>query len=290
MTAEPSVLREGGGVPVAVPREDRLLEPADAAIFETFVVPRYVALFGDLAIEMMVESEDAQVVHLHCRTGYPDRGIASKLPGAYVVGVDASGAALSLARAKAAAVPDLVCEYHQTEDYPVELPESAFSHALTLQSVPDADERAALLAESARLLAVHGQFVMAMPMGGSFQELYDLLREYSLKHDDFAVAHAVDRAALARPTVESLGAEVMAAGFDFVEDALRPTVLRFRSGRDFFEDPVSRLAILPEIRADLDPESAEAAFAYVRDAIDKYWSDAAFELTVNVGCVTGRRE
>jgi hypothetical protein len=27
----------------------------------------------------------------------------------------------------------------------------------------------------------------------------------------------------------------------------------------------------------------------VREAIDKYWSDGTFELTVNVGCATGRR-
>jgi SAM-dependent methyltransferase len=267
-----------------------LTEPADAAIFETFVVPRYMSLFGELALEMVVESEDAQVVHLHCRTGYPDRGIAAKLPGAYVVGIDGSAAALALARAKAAAMPDLVCQYQQGEVFPVELPESAFSHALSLVASSDAAERAALLAECARLLAVHGQLLVAMPMRGSFQELDDLLREYSLKHDDFAVAHAVERAALARPTVESLGAEFMASGFDFIEDSLRPTVLRFRSARDFFEDPVSRLAILPAVRADLGPEAEGAAIAYVRDAIDKYWSDGTFELSVNVGCVTGRRE
>jgi hypothetical protein len=27
----------------------------------------------------------------------------------------------------------------------------------------------------------------------------------------------------------------------------------------------------------------------VREAIDKYWSDATFELTVNVGCASGRK-
>jgi hypothetical protein len=27
----------------------------------------------------------------------------------------------------------------------------------------------------------------------------------------------------------------------------------------------------------------------VRDAIDNYWSEGTFELTVNVGCASGRR-
>jgi hypothetical protein len=36
-------------------------------------------------------------------------------------------------------------------------------------------------------------------------------------------------------------------------------------------------------------EDPEPALAYVRQAIDKYWSDGPFELTVNVGCATGRK-
>jgi SAM-dependent methyltransferase len=289
VTAGASLLQAPGELTVHARVDGWPLEPAEAAIFETFVAPRYLSLFAELALEMVVESEDAQVVHLNCRTGYPDHGITTRLPGAYVVGLDPSPAALALARAKAAAMPELVCQYQLLEGFPSELPESAFSHALSLHTSADAAERGAVLAECSRLLAVHGQLLVAMPMRDSFQEVDDLLREYSLKHDDFAVAHTVDRAALARPTVESLGAELMAAGFDFIEDAVRPTVLRFRSGRDFFEDPISRLVILPELRAQIG-ESAETALAYVRDAIDKYWSDGSFELSVHVGCVTGRRE
>lgn len=89
--------------------------------------------------------------------------------------------------------------------------------------------------------------------------------------------------------MESFGAELEVAGFDFVDVSLRPTVLQFQSGRDFFEDPVARLLILPEVRADLNLDEVEGPLAYVREAIDKYWSDGPFELTLNVGCATGRR-
>jgi len=64
--------------PDLAPRTTRLA-PADAAIFETFVVPRYLSLFGELALESIAETEGAQVVHFGCRTGYPDRGIAMRL-------------------------------------------------------------------------------------------------------------------------------------------------------------------------------------------------------------------
>jgi SAM-dependent methyltransferase len=265
------------------------LGPAEAAVFETFVVPRYLTIFGELLLENLAESEGAQVAHLHCRTGYPDRGIAMRLPGSYIVGVDTSAAALELARAKAATMPDMSSEYRLVDSLPADLPEAAFSHGLVLHPLASGDDRRTLLQELRRLLAPHGQALLAMPLRGSYQEITDLLREYSLKHDDAEVGRAVELATQVRPTVEMLGGELEDLGFDFADVSLRPTTLRFQSGRDFFEDPVARLVILPELRLDLKLEDPEAAFAYVRLAIDKYWSDGPFELTVNVGCATGRK-
>ncbi len=289
MTADPASSRPSS-VPPAFVRRGRLrLGSAEAAIFETFVVPRYMSFFGELALEMIVESDDAQVVHLHCRTGYPDRGIALKLPGAYLFGVDSSASALELARAKAATMPGMVSSYRLVQDFPSPLPEAAFSHALTLHPLSDLQDRAEILAECARLLAPHGQVLVAMPIRGSFQELADLLREYALKYDDVAVSEAVERAALSRPSVELLGVELEEAGFDFVDLSLRPTTLNFRSGRDFFEDPVARLVILPELRLELGAGEHDTALSYIREAVDKYWSDGSFEVTLNVGCATGRK-
>jgi SAM-dependent methyltransferase len=272
------------------------LGPADAAIFETFVVPRYLALFGELAIEMLVESEDAQVFHMHCRTGYPDRGVAMRLPGAHFYGCDESPSALELARAKATTMAGMIADYRLFEGYPVPLPATAFSHAITIHPLANVEERARTLTEFGRLLAPHGQALVAMPLRGSFQELADLMREYALKFEADALVKALDTAMLIRPTVEMFGAELEEAGFQYVDVEVRTHTLKFRSGRDFFEDPVVRLLILPEIRFNLglpvevdkgDPY--DAPMAYIREAIDKYWSDGAFELTVNVGCASGRR-
>jgi SAM-dependent methyltransferase len=263
--------------------------PAEAAIVETFVVPRYLALFGEVAIETMAESEEAQVVHLYCGTGYPDRGIVLKLPGAHVVGVDSSSAALELARAKAATMPAMVSDYRKLDELPTSLPSAAFSHAITLHPLADEGHRRRVVAELARLLAPHGQAILALPLRGSFQEIADLLREYALKTDDADVGRAVEAASIERPTVETLGAELQDAGFDFVDVTLRSTTLGFQSGRDFFEDPIARLVILPELRQTLGLRELDPALDYVRSAIDKYWSDSTFELTINVGCATGRR-
>ncbi len=265
------------------------LGPAESAIFETFVVPRYLKTFGDLLVEMVADGDEAQVAHLLCRTGYPDHAIVQKLPGAHIHGCDPSAYAIELARAKASTTPEMVGDYRLADALPVPLPSSAFSHALSLHPVVRPKERPRLLAEFARLLAPYGQALLAFPLRGSFQEVFDLFREFALKHQVIQVTQAVESAALVQPTTEMVAAELEGAGFQYVEVELRTSVLEFKSGRDFFEDPITRLALLPELRGVLAMEDVESPLSYVRDAIDKYWSDGTFEVTVNVGCGCGRR-
>jgi hypothetical protein len=128
-----------------------------------------------------------------------------------------------------------------------------------------------------------------MPLRGSFQEIGDLLREFALKHESDEVSKAVEAALLIRPSVEMFGAELEEGGFHYVDVEMRTHLLKFQSGRDFFEDPITRFLILPEVRLNLGLTDPERPLAYVREAIDKYWSEGTFELTVNVGCASGRR-
>lgn len=295
--------------PVSRPTAGRL-NPADAAIWETFVVPRYLSLFGELALEAVVEIDQAQLVHVGCRTGYPDRGLAMKLPNATIVGIDTSPHALALARAKAATMKGMVADYREVEGLPFPLPDRAFSHALALHpfigrvkppavaaSTRDSNPgehaedtaRAMLFAEMKRLLAPSGQLLVAVPLRGSFLEIADLLREFALKFEDTALSLAVDRALALRPTVEMLTQELEEAGFEYIDVSLRPATLGFTSGRDLLEDPLTRLALLPEFRLNLGIEELDRPMAYVREAIDKYWSDGTFQLSVNVGCASARR-
>jgi SAM-dependent methyltransferase len=262
--------------------------PTEAAIYETFVVPRYMRFFGDLVLEMAAAGEDAQVVHLNARTGYPDHAMLAKLEAAHFYGVDASQFAVELARAKAQSL-GMVAEYRVAENFPVPFPDGAFSHGYSLHPLVVPDERKRLFAELARLIAPSGQALVALPMRGSFIEVADLLREYALKNESTEVAKAVEAAVLLRPTPDELIEEMKAAGFDYVEIVHSSQTLTFDNGRAFAEDPVTRLMLLPEFGLNSDLEALEDTFAYVRDAIDKYWSDSIFTLTVDAGCVSGRR-
>jgi SAM-dependent methyltransferase len=267
----------------------RRLGSADAAIFETHVVPRYLSCFAERLLELLVAGRDARVCHVHCRTGYPDRSLLARMPGAHVYGCDASEPAIELARAKGKTIPGALFDYRVVGGFPLPFPAGAFSHSFTLHPLTAPAERRALFEELARITAPRGQTLVAMPLRGSFVEIADLLREHALKNELADLTNAVEAAVQLRPTDDMLARELEAVGFEFVDVDLRLRTLRFAGGRDFFEDAVTRLLLLPEFKVNLGMESDEP-FAYVREAIDKYWSGGAFELTVNVGVVAGRRK
>jgi hypothetical protein len=82
-----------------------VMGPAEVAILETFVVPRFLTLFGETALRVILSGDGAAIAHLGCRTGYPDRELVSDISNCSLVGVDGSAAAVELARNKAATLP-----------------------------------------------------------------------------------------------------------------------------------------------------------------------------------------
>lgn len=267
---------------------EQKLTPADAAIFETFVVPRYLSLYGELMLEMLLAGNAARVAHLGCRTGYPDLKIYERIDQTELVGFDGSIPALELARNKATVRGATGIAYQVDENSLADVEPEQFTHVIALHPVVNADQRVQLFKEVRRLLCPGGQALIALPLRGSFQEVLDLYREYALKYDDSEFSKAVEFAIATRPTIESLSDELETVGLDDVDVEIRHTTLPFDSGRAFAEDPVNRLMILPELRTWLGVDDVAKPLEYVRDAIDKYWSESKLELSLTVGCASAR--
>lgn len=270
------------------------LSPADAVLFENAVVPRYLSFFASLVVDMMLAHESASVAHLGCRNGFPDPIVADKLPGARLIGIDPSAPALELARTKAALFSGMHASYVVAESLPeisTILPEASLTHAFTLHPICRQSERSQLMAELRRLLIPGGQALIALPLRGSFPEIADIARECALKQDLSDLGAAVDVAVAARPTIETIAEELEGVGLDEVDVDVQLIAVSFESGREFLEDPISRLMVFPETAAmlDVEPHLLDTMFKYLHHAVSKYWSEGVFELTVNVGCASARR-
>lgn len=267
----------------------RRLGPGDAALYDTFVVPSYVHLFGDAVLAMIAAGRDARVCHVGCRTGYPMSELLEKLPNAHVFGCDPSEPAIRLARARAATVPGLVADFRQVDAFPLPFPDHAFSHAFTVHPLAAPTERKKLLRELVRIVAPRGQVLIALPLRGSFVEIADLLREYALRVESTELGNAVEAAVQLRPADDGFADELRDAGLDYVNVEARTRTLRYPTARALFDDPTFRVLLLPEFAINLGLANLDAPMEYVREAIDKYWSGTEFELTVHVGCASGRK-
>ena len=266
------------------------LTAVEAAIYESPVVPRYLQAFGASAVPMLIPHTPAILAHLACRTGYPASAIGRHLSACSLTGVDVSQAALDLARTKASLLSGVSAEYLLAERFPTPLGAQRYTHTLHLHPLGRAGDYGGVFAEHHRLLTPGGQMVVSLPLRGSFPEVYDMLREYALRSDKPHFGEAVDAAAASRPNPETLSEQLERAGFGDVDVALELVTIPFDNGRDFLEDPISRLVVGPDIRGSIAAEAeVEGAIGYATDAISKYWSEIRFELTVNIGSVSARK-
>ncbi len=267
------------------------LSEAEAAVFEDSVVPRYLSFFGGLVADMLIPSPNAQLAHLACRTGYPDPLVAEKMARSHLFGVDGSGPAIDMARAKATLFAEVQTTYQVHEGLPTPLPDQSFTHAYTIHPISDAEGRAALLNELRRILMPGGQALLTLPLRGSFPEINDMVREFALRQDLPDLGKAVDAAAASRPTIETISEEFENAGLGEVDVDVQLIAVSFADGREFLDDPIANLLVFPEMNVllSLEKELMGACFKYVHDAVAKYWSEGVFELTVNIGCASGRR-
>jgi SAM-dependent methyltransferase len=272
----------------AIPFVFESLGANDAAIVETFAVPRYLSWFGEVLLEILLVGESGRVAHLGCRTGYPDVELLERMPNTTLVGVEGGEAALGLARSKAAPFADRI-EYVLAECLPTSLPSGQFSHVLCLHPRADRDARLELFTEMRRLLYRGGQALIALPLSSSFRELIDLLKEYALKYDDAALSKALEAAFAERLTVETLAAELEEVGLVDVDFEVRQKTVCFDSGRALVEDPVTRFFILPELQAWLGSDDLSEPARYFVEAVDKYWSEELLEVGVNIVAVSARR-
>lgn len=258
----------------------------DAALFDAFVAPSYLRFYWEAVQKVLLVGQAARFVHLGCRTGYPDGELLRLMPNTTGVGVDHSTNLLQLARGKQLG-PGV--EYLEGNSFQTGLPAATFSHALSLHPLGGVQGRLYLFSEMARLLYAGGQAIVALPLGRSFQEMTDLLAEYALKQDDLQLSHALDAYALERVTVETLAEELESVGLSDVDFEVASYSLGYDSGRALFEDPSVRFLIAPHLSQLLGQADLQAAFDYVARAIDKYWSEERFELSLQVAALSARR-
>ncbi len=267
-----------------------------AKLYDAEILPAYAARFAALLTRAIEVRAGARVVEIGCATGTLTRELARRFDlDSQVTAFDASPAFIAEARARIEAepAPHAQVALGAHPDLPSSIPLADRSADLVVSNLviaTDADPRAAVR-EAARLLVPGGQLALSAPLRGTWSEFLDLFRDVLRENGKLESLAAVDRYVAALPDGESLARRLAEAGLEQIEVTAARWEILFRSAREFFFAPLIELGPLPQWkRLSGHGDQMQDVFFFTKEAIDTYFKDRVFAVTIAGAAVTGRKK
>ena len=265
-----------------------------ARIYDVEIGPCWGTRFGKMLLRDLAVPARGQVLDVSCGTGYPTIEILRRMTdGSRLIAIDESSAMLDVVRRKVAELGPLGNKsvFLRTASA---LPRLSFADEvydlvvcnLGVGGMPSVEDA---MRDFARVAKPGGEVRFTLPMTGTFAEIHDLYREVLTKHDMHDALDRLDRHVARYPTFaqleRGLDAAQLTGGVELEEFALL-----FRSARELFFAPVIEHGPLADWKAIAgDGQEMQDVFWYIKEAIDAYFGDRPFHLTVKAGCVIGRK-
>ncbi|MBP8809121.1 MAG: methyltransferase domain-containing protein [Kofleriaceae bacterium] len=265
-----------------------------ARIYDDQIAPVWGSRFGKMLLRDLALPERGQILDISCGTGYPlVEVLRRKGEAARVIAIDASSAMLDIARKK---VADLGALGKRGVFFRTESPLPRLSFADDVYDVvmcnlglPEMPNAAAALVDFARVTKIGGEVRCTLPLAGTWGEFHDIYREVLVKHDRHDALDRLDAHLATYPTIDECRGWLVAAGLDPVVEVEEFTLL-FKSSREFFFAPVVEYGPLPAWKAIAGAgQELQDVFWHIKESIDAYFGERAFQVTVKAGCLVGRK-
>jgi ubiquinone/menaquinone biosynthesis C-methylase UbiE len=266
-----------------------------AKLYDAEILPAYATRFAALLTRAIEVRPGARVVEIGCATGAFTQELARRFDhDSRLTAFDASPAFIAEARARidteAASAAPVALAAHP--DLPASIPLADRSADLVVSNLTvatAADPRAAVK-EAARLLVPDGQLALSAPLRGTWSEFLDLFRDVLRENGKLESLAAVDRHVAALPDGEGLARWLAEAGLKQIQVTAARWEILFRSAREFFFAPLIELGPLPQWkRLSGRGDQMQDVFFFTKEAIDAYFKDRVFAVTISAAAVTGRK-
>jgi ubiquinone/menaquinone biosynthesis C-methylase UbiE len=264
-----------------------------ARIYDDEVLPVWSERFGRMLLRDLQMPERGQVLDVACGTGYPAVELLRKMqPGCRLIAIDGASAMLDIARKKVAEIEGAKQKvFFRTESAEPKLSfaDDVYDLVVCNLGLEDMEDPAAALADFARVTVPGGEVRCTLPLEGTFQEFFDLYREVLIKHDKHEALDRLNEYLRRYPPVEEVERWIREAGLQPGQVEVAEFSMLFKSSREFFFAPVIEYGPLPDWKAIAGKgQEMQDVFWYIKEAIDAYFGDRAFEITVKAGCIVGR--
>ncbi len=262
-----------------------------ARVYDDEVLPVWSQRFGKMLLRSLEVAPRSQVLDVACGTGYPAVEVLRRMDDASrLIAIDASSAMLDVARKKIAELGNRNV-FFRTEaiDPKLSFADDVYDLTICNLGLSEMDDPVAALTDLARVTRPGGQVRCTLPLEGTFQEFFDIYREVLTKHDKQAAQTRLAEHLAARyPSAERAEQWLERAGLIDRQLEVEEFRLLFKSSREFFFAPVIEYGPLMEWKEIAGAgQDMQDVFWYIKEAIDAYFGNRAFEVTVKAGCLIG---
>lgn len=263
-----------------------------ARIYDKEILPLWSERFGRLLLRGLSVPEKGQVLDVACGTGYPSIEILRRMSDTCrLIAIDGSSAMLDVARKKIAETKRKGVFFRTESAVPrLSFADDVYDLVVCNLGMEDMPSPANALADFARVTRPGGEVRVTLPIAGTFQEYYDIFHEVLVKNDKHETLERLAEHLKTYPTPEQCERWLVAAGLVDCDIVVDEFTLLFKSSREFFFAPVIEYGPLPAWKKIAGKgQELQDVFWYIKEAIDAYFEDRAFEVTVKAACLIGRK-
>jgi SAM-dependent methyltransferase len=264
-----------------------------ARIYDDEIAPCWGTRFGRLLLRNLAVPARGQVLDVSCGTGDPTIEILRRMTdGSRLIAIDESSAMLDVVRRKVAALgaPGKKVFLRTESALPkLSFADDVYDLVVCNLGVGDMPSLEIALRDFARVAKPGGEVRCTLPLAGTFEQFHDLYREVLVKHDKHDALDRLEAHVARYPTFERAERCLAAAGL-VGRIEVEPFSLLFRSAREFFFAPVIEYGPLADWKAVAGGgHDMQDVFWHIKEAIDAYFGDGPFQVTVVAGLVVGRK-
>jgi SAM-dependent methyltransferase len=266
-----------------------------ADVYDAEILPAYAARFVALLAQTISPRPAARVVELGCATGALTQELARRFDlDSHLTAFDASPAFISQARARierdASAHAQVALAARPDVPAAVPLDDRCADLVISNLAVAETADPQAAVREAARLLVPGGELAISAPLRGSWAEFIDLFRDVLRENGKQESLDALDRYLATLPDAERVSRWLQAAGLGGIEVVTARWEILFKSAREFFYAPLVELGPLADWkRLSGRGDQMQDVFFFTKEAIDTYFKNRVFAVSVVGAVATGRK-
>jgi demethylmenaquinone methyltransferase/2-methoxy-6-polyprenyl-1,4-benzoquinol methylase len=260
-----------------------------ARVYDEEILPLWSQRFGRMLLRGLTVPPKAMVLDVGCATGYPATEILALMDGGRIIAIEPVSSLLDVARRKVGELSGKRIFFRsESPTSKLAFADEVYDLVVSNLGLPSHDDPPRALKEFARVTKPGGRVLVTLPVSGTFDEFYDIYREVLTKIDEHDVLERLEAHVARTPDADEAASWMEGAGLVDVEVEVEQFSLLFKSSREFFFSPVIEygpLAAWKEVAG--KGQGMQEIFWQIKESIDAYFRERAFEVTVKAGCLRG---